>query len=80
MWESYQIIYSIYMNKDNLNIEVRKFLKKVGISSQRIIETSLTSKFENGEIKIDDEIELEMNLSIKNFQEKHLIKEKIKIK
>ena len=80
MWESYQIIYSIYMNKDNLNIEVRKFLKKVGISSQRIIETSLTSKFENGEIKVDDEIELEMNLSIKNFQEDHLVKEKIKIK
>ena len=68
------------MNKDNLNIEVRKFLKKVGISSQRIIETSLISKFENGEIKIDDEIELEMNLSIKNFQEDHLVKEKIKIK
>jgi|TARA_Y100000992_G_C20889862_1_gene315858 hypothetical protein len=68
------------MNKDNLNIEVRKFLKKVGISSQRIIETSLTSKFENGEIKLDDEIELEMNLSIKNFQEEHLVKEKIKIK
>ena len=80
MWESYQIIYSIYMNKDNLNIEVRKFLKKVGSSSQRIIETSLTSKFENGEIKVDDEIELEMNLSIKNFQEEHLVKEKIKIK
>ncbi len=80
MWESYQIIYSIYMNKDNLNIEVRKFLKKVGISSQRIIETSLTSKFENGEIKVDDEIELEMSLSIKNFQEEHLVKEKIKIK
>ena len=68
------------MNKDNLNIEVRKFLKKVGISSQRIIETSLISKFENGEIKVDDEIELEMNLSIKNFQEEHLVKEKIKIK
>ena len=68
------------MDKDNLNIEVRKFLKKVGISSQRIIETTLTNKFQNGDIKIDDEIELEMNLSIKNFQEEHLIKEKIKIK
>ena len=68
------------MNKDNLNIEVRKFLKKVGISSQRIIETSLTSKFENGEIKVDDEIELEMKLSINNFQEDHLVKEIIKIK
>ena len=68
------------MDEDNLNIEIRKFLKKVGISSQRIIETTLTSKFQNGEIKIDDEIELEMKLSINNFQEDHLVKEIIKIK
>ena len=80
MKESYQIIYNIYMDADNLNIEIRKFLKKVGISSQRIIETTLTSKFQNGEIKIDDEIELEMKLSINNFQEDHLVKEIIKIK
>ena len=26
------------MNEDNLNMEIRKFLKKVGITSQRIIE------------------------------------------
>ena len=68
------------MDADNLNIEIRKFLKKVGISSQRIIETTLTNKFKNGDIKLDDEIELEMKLSIKNFQQDHLIKEKIKIK
>ena len=68
------------MDEDNLNIEIRKFLKKVGISSQRIIETTLTNKFKNGDIQLDDEIELEMKLSIKNFQEDHLVKEKIKIK
>ena len=80
MRESYQIIYNKQMNEDNLNMEIRKFLKKVGISSQRLIEKSLLSKFKNGDIKIDDEIELEMKLSIKNFQEDHLVKEKIKIK
>ena len=68
------------MDEEHLNIEIRKFLKKVGISSQRIIEKNLTNKFQNGDIKIDDEIELEMKLSIKNFQEDHLVKEKIKIK
>ena len=68
------------MDADNLNIEIRKFLKKVGISYQRIIETTLTNKFKNVDIKLDDEIELEMKLSIKNFQQDHLIKEKIKIK
>ncbi len=68
------------MDEDNLNIEIRKFLKKVGISSQRIIETTLINKFKSGDIKLDDEIDLEMKLSIKNFQEDHLVKEKIKIK
>ena len=80
MKESNQIIYNKYMNEDNLNIEIRKFLKKVGISSQRIIETTLINKFKSGDIKLDDEIDLEMKLSIKNFQEDHLVKEKIKIK
>ena len=80
MKESYQIIYNKVMNEDHLNIEIRKFLKKVGISSQRIIETNLTNKFQNGDIKIDDEIELEMKLSINNFQQEHIVKDKIKIK
>tara|TARA_B100001778_G_C18210695_1_gene459889 strand:- start:50 stop:256 length:207 start_codon:yes stop_codon:yes gene_type:complete len=68
------------MNEDNLNIEIRKFLKKVGISSQRIIENTLTNKFKKGDIGIDDEIELEMKLSIKNFQEEYIVKDRIKIK
>ena len=29
------------MNEDNLNMEIRKFLKKVGITSQRIIENHI---------------------------------------
>ena len=36
--ESNKIIYSVFMDEDNLNIEIRKFLKKVGITSQREIE------------------------------------------
>tara|TARA_B100001029_G_C14645340_1_gene226445 strand:- start:153 stop:359 length:207 start_codon:yes stop_codon:yes gene_type:complete len=68
------------MDEDNLNIEIRKFLKKVGISSQRIIETNVKSKFLNGDIDIDDEIELEMKLSIKNFQQEHIVADRIKIK
>ena len=29
------------MNEDNLNLEIRKFLKKVGISSQRVLENHI---------------------------------------
>ncbi len=68
------------MNEDDLNIEIRKFLKKVGISSQRILESAIKKKFQNEEIKIDDEIELEMKLSIKNLQLENIIEDKIKIK
>ena len=29
------------MNKDHLNLEIRKFLKRVGITSQRAIKTHI---------------------------------------
>ncbi len=74
------MIYKGIMDEDNLNIEIRKFLKKVGISSQRIIESSIINKVKSGEIKINDEINLEMRLNIKNFKEENIISEKIKIK
>ena len=74
------MIYKELMDEDNLNIEIRKFLKKVGISSQRIIESSIINKIKSGEIKINDEINLEMRLNIKNFKEENIISEKIKIK
>ena len=55
------------MDYENLNIQIRQFLKKVGISSQRLIESVITNKLQSGDIKINDEIELEMKLSIKNL-------------
>ena len=67
------------MNEDNLNMEIRKFLKKVGITSQRIIENYIHEADKNGTIKIGDEIELNMTLSIKNFQSSDTIDGKIKI-
>ena len=65
------------MNEDNLNMEIRKFLKKVGITSQRIIENHIYEANKNGTIKTGDEIELNMTLSIKNFQSSNRIDGKI---
>ena len=67
------------MNEDNLNMEIRKFLKKVGITSQRIIENHIYEADKNGTIKAGDEIELNMTLSIKNFQSSNRIDGKITI-
>ena len=67
------------MNEDNLNMEIRKILKKVGITSQRIIENLIYEADKNGSIKAGDEIELNMTLSIKNFQSSNRIDGKITI-
>ena len=67
------------MNEDNLNMEIRKFLKKVGITSQRIIENQIYEANKNGKISIGDEIELEMTLIIKNLNSSNTISDKIKI-
>jgi len=68
------------MDEDNLNIEVRKFLKKVGITSQREIENYIRKKFSQGILKEGKSIEISMNLSSKDGELFHLIKESIKIK
>ena len=48
------------MDEDNLNIEIRKFLKKVGITSQREIENYIRKKFSEGSLKEGQTIEISM--------------------
>ena len=63
------------MDEDNLNIEVRKFLKKVGITSQREIENYIRKKFSEGILKEGQSVEITMNLSSIDGELSHLIKE-----
>ena len=65
------------MNEDNLNIEIRRFLKKVGIASQRIIENQIYEAEKKGDLKVGNVVELNMTLSIKNFNSKNTIEGKI---
>jgi len=67
------------MNEDSLNLEIRKFLKKVGISSQRVLENYITKAYNDGIIIKDHEIEIEMNMTIKDSDLQHKIIDKIKI-
>ena len=67
------------MNEENLNLEIRKFLKKVGISSQKIIENYLTNAVQEGNLKTSDEVIIEMKMTIKDQNIEHTISDKIKI-
>ena len=68
------------MDEDNLNIEIRKFLKKVGITSQREIENYIRKKFTEGNIKEGDSVDVSMNLSSGDGELSHSINETLKIK
>ena len=68
------------MDEDNLNIEIRKFLKKVGITSQREIENYIRKKFTEGNIKEGDSIKVSMSLSSDDGELSHSINESLKIK
>ena len=69
------------MDEENFNIQIRKFLKKVGISSQREIEKAVYSGINDKIIDIGNEINLTMTLNINTGQQEsnHEIREKIKI-
>ena len=68
------------MDEDSLNIEIRKFLKKVGITSQREIENYIRKKISEGNLKEGQTINVSMVLSSDNNELSHTIKETIKIK
>ena len=67
------------MNEDNLNMEIRKFLKNVGISSQRFLEKEILDANNQGTVINGSEIEIEMTLSIKSLNKNNTIIGKIKI-
>ena len=67
------------MNEDHLNLEIRKFLKKVGITSQRVVESHIKQAIELGSLKIGDNIDIEMKLTLKDQNIDHVISDKLKI-
>ena len=68
------------MDEDNLNIEIRKFLKKVGITSQREIENYIRKKYSEGGLVEGQSIEVSMILSTDDNELSHSVNEIIKIK
>lgn len=55
------------MNEEKFNIEMRKFLKKVGITSQRVIEQAVRDAVNEGKLKGNEDIEVSATLRIKSL-------------
>jgi hypothetical protein len=55
------------MNEDVLNMEVRKFLKQVGVTSQREIENAVRAGVESGKLKGKKKVSAKMTLTIESL-------------
>ena len=55
------------MNQDIFNMELRKFLKKVGVTSQREIEQAVRAAIKSGALAGGETLKAKMRLSIEGL-------------
>ena len=67
------------MDEEVLNIEVRKFLKKVGIRSQREIEDAVKEHIKKGSLSGTEQLNASMLLQVPEINLKVSIDSKIEI-
>jgi len=52
------------MNEDAFNLQIRKFLKKVGVTSQREIERAVREAMESGALRGNEEVRASVTLRL----------------
>ena len=55
------------MDEEEFNMQIRKFLKNVGVTSQREIETAVRAALEDGTLKGGETIKAKVTLSIESL-------------
>ncbi|MCH8834740.1 MAG: hypothetical protein IH925_02220 [Proteobacteria bacterium] len=55
------------MDADVFNMQIRKFLKQVGVTSQREIEAAVRAAVEDGRLKGDETLTARMTLTIETL-------------
>ncbi|NHA15954.1 hypothetical protein G8346_13355 [Thioalkalivibrio sp. XN279] len=65
------------MDEDKFNLEIRKFLKVVGITSQREIEQAVRAALEAGTLKPGDSVAAKVTLELPGLGVEHVISEQL---
>ncbi len=65
------------MNEDTFNTEVRKFLKQVGVTSQREIESAVREAVEAGRLKGDEKLKASARVQIEGIGLDHRVEGEI---
>ena len=55
------------MDDEQLNMNIRKYLKKVGVNSQREIENAVRNAIANGRINGDETLAVSVTLSVREI-------------
>jgi Family of unknown function (DUF6494) len=61
------------MNEETMNLEIRKFLKRVGVTSQREIEQAVRGAIAAGRIKGDQAISVRVTLEVAELRIRHVM-------
>jgi len=67
------------MNEETFNVSMRSFLKKVGINSQRAIESAVDEAMRNGSIKGNETLAATVTLEVAGLKLKVNIDDTIKL-
>ena len=67
------------MNQDNFNMSMRKFLKRVGVTSQREIETAVQDALASGKLSESGTVKVKMTLTIEGMDVNHVIEDQISL-
>lgn len=67
------------MNEDVFNIEVRKFLKQLGVSSQREIERAVRDAIDSGALKGNETLKARAQVRIDGLDLDHEIETDIRL-
>ena len=67
------------MNEEVFNMSVRKFLKKVGVTSQREIEKAVRDAVASGKLKGNEKLPAVMTLTIGPINLTHEVKDTIEL-
>ena len=67
------------MNEEALNMSVRKFLKQVGVTSQREIETTVREAIEAGRLSGSESVPVKMTLEVPELNLRHEVEGTIRL-
>ncbi|SMF74917.1 hypothetical protein SAMN06265365_13160 [Tistlia consotensis] len=67
------------MNEDAFNMSLRKFLKQVGVTSQREIETAVRNGLESGALAGRKSVKARMTLTLEGLDLEHVVESGIEL-